>query len=280
MDKRTQVMLVAMVIIGITAAIVVNRVAVKAAGLQAQEKMKEIADQQVIENWEVFFQKALSDLGREINIQDEKLKVLRLSQVRDRVALERAKETLAKYNSALNEFSIKVKASQDGAVQAYGRTYTADAGKAQLAEFASAVVDQETKVETLVTVIEQGEKQIAAITDALRVAREQMQQLQQKGNQLVREKSIAELKKTSVALNNAMNGLDSDVPLTGSLKKVNELLMKMQGSIDSTEAVSHVSAQSVTNGTKPVSIQEAMFFLNQSSRTKAIDKKVQESLQK
>ena len=280
MDKRIQVMLAALVVIGIMIVIAVNRVAVKAAGLQAQEKMKEIADQQVIDNWEVFFQQALSDLGREINNQDEKLKGLRLSQARERATLERAKETLAKYNSALNEFSLKVKASQDGAVQAYGRIYTADAAKAQLSEFASAVVDQETKVETLIHVIEQGEKQMAAISDALRVAREQMHQLQQKGNQLVREKSIAELKKTSVALNNAMNGLDSDVPLTGSLKKVNELLIKMQGSIDAADAVSHGSLQTVPNGTKQVSIQEALLFLNQSSRAKAIDKKMQESLQK
>ena len=149
MDKKLTVALVAIVVVGLGVIMLVNRVAINAVGLRTVEKTKEIAENQLVENWEQFFRVALLDLGREINAQEGKLQDMRVRLVKDRAQLVREKDVQAKYEGALHEFAAKVKSAGSNEVTAYGRTYTREAAQAQLREFAGAVVDQQAKVKAL-----------------------------------------------------------------------------------------------------------------------------------
>jgi phage shock protein A len=165
-------------------------------------------------------------------------------------------------------------------VAAYGRTYSQEAAQAQLREFASAVVDEQAKVKTLNDSVAFMEKQTQEIENALRVARDQMDKLQKKGEQMVREKSLADLKAMTLEMSGAVSGMNPNAPLTGAMKNVNDLLSKMQERIDTVGAVSEVSVKTASGDTKVVTVQQALQQLDYTEREKKIDEVVRGATKK
>lgn len=271
MNRKWTMAVVAMAVLALGVIAYVNHVALRAMGLKAAAESQRIAESQVIDNWEIFFRRAVADLGREINAQDAKLQDLRVRLVTDRTHLAREKDLLPKYESALKEFSDKARQAGTGAVDAYGRTYTADAAQAQMREFAGAVVDEQAKIKTLEEGVKVMETQTQDIENALRVARDQMDKLQKKGEQMVREKSLADLKAMAIEISGAVGGLDPRAPLTGAMQHVNELLGKMQARIDASSAAAEVNVRMASGETRIVTVQQALQQLDYSEREKRID---------
>lgn len=276
MNKKMSTILIVILIIGVGVVLAVNRVALNALRLRAVEETRHIAEKQTLDNWELFFRNALTDLGREIGAQEQKLRELRAKLVRDRAQLNREQEALKRYESALSEFAGKVKVAAGGDVQAFGRAYTPDEAQAQLREFAGAVVDQQNKVKTLGETVTFMETQAREIENALRVAREQLAALQKKGEQMVRERALAELRATTLEMSAAAAGLDPNAPLTGAMRKVNDLLLQLQSHIDTVGAASEVIAGGGASGARVMTVQQALQQLDYSRRDAEIESKIRD----
>ena len=270
MNGKMSMILIVVLIVGVGVVAAINRVALNALRLRTVEETRHIAEKQTLENWEIFFRNALNDLGREIGAQERKLADMRSKLIRDRAQWNRAKETLQRYENTLSEFAEKVKASAGGEVRAFGRAYAPEEAQTQLREFAGAVVDQRNKEKTLGETVAFMETQIREIENALRVAREQMASLQKRGEQMVRERALAELKATTLEMSGAVAGLDPNAPLTGAMRNVNDLLMRMQTHIDTVGAAFETAATDAS-GARVMTVQQALRQLDYSRRDAEIE---------
>ncbi len=269
MDKRLTATLIVIVLIGVIVIIIANRAAINAVETRV-----------LIENWEQFFRVVLADLGDEINTRNDNLQELRAMVESYGAQLTREKEQQIKYEGVLKEFSDKVKKSGSNELVAYSQTYSSEAAQNQLREFVGAVIDGRAKIMKLDESMVLMERQIQETEKGLRIARDQVDKLQKKGEQAVREKSLAELKTMTLEMGGDARGCSTNMPLAGVFKSVNDHLVKMREHMDALRLVPAINFRISSSDSRIVSIQHVLQHHDDPERKKKIDETLYEIMQK
>ncbi len=279
MNRNLRIVLVVAVVGVAIAAVVLNRVAIHAFGLRVNRNAQEAADRQRLDNWELFFHNSLERLGTAIESEGARLRQIRVEEAKERIALERAEGTLATYREVEEGFVQSMRQAGEAPFTLHGRTYSPDAAQAQLHEYAGAIVEQQRRVAECQGSVQVRQQAVAALENNLRVARQQMRALRERGTELVRQRSLAELKALSLEMSSVNAGLDPQGPLSGPMADIQALLARMQEHNDGLAARSEVVVATPTGTTPVLSIEEAVRQLNYSEREKDIDREVEKITQ-
>jgi phage shock protein A len=163
-------------------------------------------------------------------------------------------------------------------VKAHGKTYTPELAQDQLRVFVTAVVDQQEKVKGLQEGIEGKDEALGRLQQALFTARNRIAGLESKGAKLVEEKAVAELKATSMAISNAVAGLDPKAPLSGAMLEIRELIDAMQEHVDGQLAQADVATEMGHAGGELISANEAIGDGGYNGRHERIESQLQKAL--
>jgi hypothetical protein len=272
------VVVVAVVVFGI-----VNMVDMKAAVFKVQKSIEEKWAEDTVDEADIFLERELEKLRSLTDSYEGQLREKKIDVVLQQKKLDTQQQQLARYQAVKEDFAALVReslAAGNGEIVIYGRVYSPESARNQLASY---IVEEQAiadEVRTEAALLQDLELAVADFEQSVRDMNQEYAALERHSVERLAQRDVSEVEKITSDVRNIINGTAEGSELSRTTEKIHTILAGLEERIITTSAeIAYSGSQSSSaageDAAELMTFEETERARRAAERKDAVDAEVQ-----